>query len=101
MLGIGEAALEESSDEAMELSGVVREETLFSGGSVWSSTEMRRRFRGRKVVELLVEVVVGNSVFIATKAHVVGLFAGHWRGVKLLFLPWSVLPGRNSHPEAL
>lgn len=35
-----------------------------------SSCEIKRRFRGRKVAELDLEVVAGDSVFMAAEAHV-------------------------------
>lgn len=63
-LGIGDGALDE--DEVERLSSQLG---FAAEGSGWppSSSLVRRRFRGRKVVELLAEAVEEDSV-MATKA---------------------------------
>ena len=63
--GRGEAALELIKDEVVESNGLLRGGGMVSSVSNSSSTEIRRRFRGRKVAEVLAACC---WVFMATEA---------------------------------
>ena len=71
LLGIGETALEGAGDNEDGASYPnVFVSLLWLTDTFSSSYEIRRRFRGRKVAEVDVDVVACGSVFMAAEAHV-------------------------------
>lgn len=71
LLGIGETALEGVPDDIEEASSKDIFEEWASLTEVLSlSCETKRRFRGRKVAELDLDVAASDSVFMAAEAHI-------------------------------